>query len=347
MDVYRSEFMKQNHQPSIIKKLSLILMSALALSLSGLPAASEQQSSQPTKNVCLSTKVSLEKINAQIQGTIAQWAGIQFTGISEEALSAKMPVNQKTQQSMKNLHGGASVLLAETVGLMAAHLTVNDDKYCVPVSSDTSHMRKVVAGENVYVYAVATPLRVGQKTQTWQIKITDDHNQLVCTTTLIIEIRDKHDHTTAEQQSDQLLSELPNDNFQDNVCLPTKIPLFGLNYKVGTENMIGLLGIQFTDIREKSLAAKMPVNNTMQQPMGQLRGAYGVLAETVGTVAANLAVDRNKYVCVGMTIHVSHMRQVPEKGYVYAVATPLHIGKSTQVWQIKITDDQKQLVCAS
>lgn len=77
-----------------------------------------------------------------------------------------------------------------------------------------------------------------------------------------------------------------------------------------------------------------------------MEGAYVVLAETVGSMAANLVVGRTQYHCVGLSIHANHMRRITQ-GYVYAVATPLHIGRSTQVWQIQPTDEQKQLVCAS
>ena len=327
-------------------------MSTLAVSLSGLHAASKQSDPKQEKIVYSSTKVSLEQVplkelNATSPGNMVGLLGIEYTAIGDDYLAAKMPVNHKTKQFMGWLHGGASVALAETVGLTAANLLVNDDQYCVPVSSDSSHMRKVIAGKNVYIYAIAIPLRVGTKTQTWQIKITDDDKQLVCATTLTVEIRDKQDHTKSEQQSSQLPSELPNDNSRNDVCLSTNIPLPLLNNKVGYGNMVGWLGIQFTDISKKSLSAKMPVNNTTQQPMEDLRIGYGVLAETIGTVAANLAVDRGRFTCVGMAINVSHIRQVPEKGYVYAVATPLHVGNTTHVWQIKITDEQNQLVCIS
>jgi 1,4-dihydroxy-2-naphthoyl-CoA hydrolase len=81
--------------------------------------------------------------------------------------------------------------------------------------------------------------------------------------------------------------------------------------------------------------------------MGILHGgASVVLAETVGTMAANLVVDRAQYYCVGLEINANHVRKATG-GYVYGQATPLHIGKSTHVWQIHITDDQDQLICTS
>ncbi|MEM7383234.1 MAG: hotdog fold thioesterase [Bacteroidota bacterium] len=127
---------------------------------------------------------------------------------------------------------------------------------------------------------------------------------------------------------------------------PTDIALAELN-ATSQGNMVGFLGIEYTAIDADYLAAKMPVSQKTQQPIGWLHGgASVVLAETIGSMAANLAVDRAQYYCVGLSIHANHMRRVTQ-GYVYAVATPLHTGKSTQVWQIKITDEQKQLVCAS
>lgn len=70
------------------------------------------------------------------------------------------------------------------------------------------------------------------------------------------------------------------------------------------------------------------------------------MAETLGSLAANLVVDREKYYCVGLDINANHIRSVT-KGYVYAVAKPLHIGRSTHVWQIHITNAKDQLICIS
>ena len=197
MDVYPSEFMKQNPQPSIIKKLPLILMSALAPSLSGLHAASEQSDAKQEKIVYSSNKISLEQVplkelNATSLGNMVGLLGIEYTAIGDDYLAAKMPVNHKTRQLMGQLHGGASVVLAETVGTMAANLVVDRTQYvCVGISIHASHMRKVIAGRNVYVYAVATPLHIGKSTQVWQIKITDDQKQLVCASQLTVRVLDK------------------------------------------------------------------------------------------------------------------------------------------------------------
>lgn len=130
------------------------------------------------------------------------------------------------------------------------------------------------------------------------------------------------------------------------MLLPTDITLDMLNV-TSAGNLIGHLGIEYTSLREDALCAKMPVDKRTKQPMGILHGgASVVLAETVGSMAANLMVDRDKYYCVGLEINANHVRKATE-GYVYAEAKPLHVGKSTHVWEIYITDEQGQLVCIS
>lgn len=111
--------------------------------------------------------------------------------------------------------------------------------------------------------------------------------------------------------------------------------------------MASFLEIEFTHVGADYLEAKMPVSSQTRQSQGLLSGGASVaLAETVGSVAANLCVDREKYYCLGLDINANHIRQVKE-GDVYAVAKPLHIGRTTQVWQILITDKHQHLVCAS
>ncbi len=112
-------------------------------------------------------------------------------------------------------------------------------------------------------------------------------------------------------------------------------------------NMVGHLGIEFTEIGDNFICAKMPVNNRTKQPFGLLHGgASVVLAETLGSTAANLCIDTTKQYCVGLDINANHIKSVRE-GFVYGKTTPLHIGKSTQVWEIKITDEKNNLVCIS
>ena len=107
------------------------------------------------------------------------------------------------------------------------------------------------------------------------------------------------------------------------------------------------LGIVFSEIGDDFLAATMPVSNHTMQPLGLLHGGISVaLAETVGSSAANYCIDQEKYYCVGLDINANHMRSA-KTGIVTAVAKPLHLGRSTQVWEIKIVNDNQMLVCIS
>ncbi len=111
--------------------------------------------------------------------------------------------------------------------------------------------------------------------------------------------------------------------------------------------MIQHLGIEFTEIEEAYLEATMPVDYRTKQPMGLLHGGASVtLAETLGSVAASLTIDLSKQACVGLEINANHVRAVKE-GKVRGVAKPVHIGKSTQIWEIKIYDGADKLCCIS
>jgi 1,4-dihydroxy-2-naphthoyl-CoA hydrolase len=111
--------------------------------------------------------------------------------------------------------------------------------------------------------------------------------------------------------------------------------------------MVDHLGIEFTELGEDFIRAKMPVDHRTIQPYGLLHGgASVVLAETLGSIAADASLDHPHKTCVGLEINANHIRGVRE-GYVHGTARPLHIGRSTQVWEIKIVNDQEQLVCVS
>lgn len=114
---------------------------------------------------------------------------------------------------------------------------------------------------------------------------------------------------------------------------------------VGT--MAGHLDIRFDDIGPDYLRASMPVDDRTRQPFGRLHGgASVVLAETVGSMAANGCVDLDTHYCVGLDINANHLRSVRE-GMVTGTARPLHRGRTTQVWQIHIRDERERLVCVS
>jgi uncharacterized protein (TIGR00369 family) len=112
-------------------------------------------------------------------------------------------------------------------------------------------------------------------------------------------------------------------------------------------NMVEHLGIRLTEIGADFLSGSMPVDPRTHQPAGLLHGGASVaLAETLGSFAANLCVDPGVKACVGQEISASHLRPV-RQGLVTGTARPIHLGRSTQVWQIEIVDDRGRLVCLS
>lgn len=107
------------------------------------------------------------------------------------------------------------------------------------------------------------------------------------------------------------------------------------------------LGILFSEIGDNYLKATMPVDHRTKQPYGLLHGGASVaLAETLGSVASALVIDPQKSLCVGLDINANHIRSVKD-GLVTGTATPIHLGSSTHVWEIKIHDDKEKLVCIS
>lgn len=115
----------------------------------------------------------------------------------------------------------------------------------------------------------------------------------------------------------------------------------------GKATMVEHIGIVLTELGENFLKGTMPVDHRTVQPMGILHGgASAALAETLGSLAANLVVDSNKKYCVGLDINANHIRAA-KKGLVTGIAKPLHLGSSTQVWSIEIFDEENKLVCIS
>jgi 1,4-dihydroxy-2-naphthoyl-CoA hydrolase len=116
---------------------------------------------------------------------------------------------------------------------------------------------------------------------------------------------------------------------------------------VGAKTMGDYLGMEWVEVGENYLKIRMPVDERTKQPYGLLHGGASVaLAETVGSVASHFVVDPDKSICVGLEINANHVRGVRE-GFVMATCTPIHIGASTHVWDIKICDEREKLVCVS
>jgi len=107
------------------------------------------------------------------------------------------------------------------------------------------------------------------------------------------------------------------------------------------------LGMEWEEIGPNFLKMKMPVDSRTLQPYGLLHGgASCALAETVGSVASALVIDAEKFICVGLEINANHIRG-ERSGFVSATATPLHLGATTHVWDIKIHNEAGKLVCIS
>jgi 1,4-dihydroxy-2-naphthoyl-CoA hydrolase len=107
------------------------------------------------------------------------------------------------------------------------------------------------------------------------------------------------------------------------------------------------LGIEYLEIGDDYLKARMPVDDRTRQTAGILHGgASAALAETLGSIAAGLCVDRERQRIVGLEINANHIRRVKE-GWVTGITRPIHVGKTTQIWEIRISDERDKLVCIS
>ena len=123
-----------------------------------------------------------------------------------------------------------------------------------------------------------------------------------------------------------------------------KFTLEDLN-NLSKNTMVEHLGIIYTNIGDDSITATMPVDQRTHQPDGLLHGGASVtLAETLGSVAANLCIDRNKRFCVGLEINANHVRSA-RNGVVTGITRPIHLGNSTQIWDIRINDEKNHLIC--
>ncbi|MCW8855417.1 MAG: hotdog fold thioesterase [Gammaproteobacteria bacterium] len=115
----------------------------------------------------------------------------------------------------------------------------------------------------------------------------------------------------------------------------------------GQGTAVSALGIEIVEVGDDFLKGSMPVDERTRQPLGLLHGGASVLfAESLGSIAANYVVDHEKAFCVGMEVNANHLRSV-RAGVVSGFARPLHIGRSSQVWEIKIHDQKDRLICVS
>lgn len=128
----------------------------------------------------------LARINAWSDNTVMEVLGIRFTAIGDDWLQGTMPVDHRTHQPFGLLHGGASVLLAETLGSSAAMLTLDPEKeLCVGLDINANHVRGVRSG---IVTGTARPMHLGRTTQVWEIRIESEEGSLVCISRLTMAV---------------------------------------------------------------------------------------------------------------------------------------------------------------
>lgn len=133
--------------------------------------------------------LSLEFLNKLAQDTMTSHIGIEFTEVGDDYISATMPVDDRTKQSYGMLHGGANVVLAETLGSVAANFTVDTDRqYCVGLEINANHLKSARDG---FVKGTARPIHIGKKTQVWEIRITNPDGGLTCISRLTMAVLDR------------------------------------------------------------------------------------------------------------------------------------------------------------
>ncbi|MGA0805236.1 MAG: hotdog fold thioesterase [Pseudohongiellaceae bacterium] len=136
------------------------------------------------------TMQSAAQINAYMTTTMCEHVGIQVTTVGDDFITARMPVDERTRQHMGILHGGASVVLAETVGSIAAGMCCPPGYYTVGLEINANHVR---AGKPPYVEGTARPLHIGSSTMLWDIRIHDAQGKLVCVSRLTVAVLKQRD----------------------------------------------------------------------------------------------------------------------------------------------------------
>jgi 1,4-dihydroxy-2-naphthoyl-CoA hydrolase len=133
--------------------------------------------------------ITLDTLNGMSPNTMTEHLGIVFTQIGEDFIKATMPVDHRTHQPLGMLHGGASVVLAETLGSVAATCCVDMSKqYCVGLEINANHIKSVRSG---IVTGTTRPIHVGKKTQVWEIKITNEQDELICVSRITMAVIDR------------------------------------------------------------------------------------------------------------------------------------------------------------
>lgn len=134
-------------------------------------------------------KIDIEEATRRSKGTMVEYLGIEFIAVGDDYMSARMPVDHRTHQPIGIMHGGASCVLAETVGSLAANYCVEHAKnYCVGLDINTNHIRSIRTG---YVIGTAKPYHLGRSTQVWGIEIVDENDRLISINRLTMAVLDR------------------------------------------------------------------------------------------------------------------------------------------------------------
>jgi len=129
--------------------------------------------------------INIQIVTTRNEDTMSDHLGIEFLEIGDDYLTARMPVDQRTIQPRGIMHGGASCVLAETIGSIAANYCVDDHHYCVGLDINTNHIRAVREG---HVTGKAEPFHLGRSTQVWSIEIRNSEEKLVSVTRLTMAV---------------------------------------------------------------------------------------------------------------------------------------------------------------
>jgi len=131
-------------------------------------------------------ELSLAYLGQLEKGTMGEFLGIEWVEIGDDFIKARMPVDHRTKQPYGLLHGGASCVLAETIGSVASAMAIDHDTYyCVGSEINANHVRSARQG---FVTGIAKPLHLGASTHVWDIKIYDENEKLVCVSRLTVAV---------------------------------------------------------------------------------------------------------------------------------------------------------------
>ena len=133
--------------------------------------------------------IGIENIASMGENNMAGWLGIEFVELGNDYLKGKMPVDHRTLQPYGLLHGGASCVLAETLGSIASSLVINTEQFiCVGLEINANHIKSAREG---FVTGIAKPIHLGSTTHVWDIRISTEKNVLVCISRLTVAILPK------------------------------------------------------------------------------------------------------------------------------------------------------------